>query len=142
MSRHLGAAKWKLDVDYWRALAPEERAWLSKFTCEYYGCMFKGEPLHNTEELRKSVFEATNAGRRDVVNNCSSGKVDFTPATYAFANRYYSPDDYCQTSKGDEDARIFEIDLANAAVELAERPRGRKRIPRWYRRRGVLETAC
>jgi hypothetical protein len=63
-------ARWKVDQDYIEKLGPEERKWLSKFLKEYVKAAVKKNDtsaLHNTKELRRSCYNASNACRRDLM---------------------------------------------------------------------------
>jgi len=49
--------------------------WLQKFNNEYYDNhgLMKEDALHNTEELRKECYNATNAANRDIFSILNSG---------------------------------------------------------------------
>ena len=64
------ARRWAVDnLDYARTLPAEERAWLERFNREFYDADFRGaEPLHASDELRKSCYSAQNSAYRDVMS--------------------------------------------------------------------------
>jgi hypothetical protein len=59
---------WMVDQDYSHKLSAEEKAWLSRFNQEYYdnSRLSEVDSLHNTPELKKSCYNATNARNRDL----------------------------------------------------------------------------
>jgi hypothetical protein len=73
---------WRMDMDYWKSLNPEERAWLRQFSDEYYMAKFPKEmpALHpdNTEveiiqynqvsmgTYRQERYSAYSAAQRDL----------------------------------------------------------------------------
>jgi hypothetical protein len=62
--------RWAVDnLDYARTLPPEEKAWLEKFNREFYDGDFRGvDPLHASDDLRRSCYSAQNAAYRDVMS--------------------------------------------------------------------------
>lgn len=58
--------RWQLDQDYIEKLSPEDQDYLAKFLDEYYNGRFaKGEPVHQTEDLRRSCYRNKNNANRD-----------------------------------------------------------------------------
>lgn len=63
------------DVDYVNSLSEEEKQWLNDFMTEFLGANLNEskERMHNTSDLRKSVFDANNARNRDIYNVARTG---------------------------------------------------------------------
>lgn len=61
--------RWAVDIDYSHRLPSAAREWLEKFNREFYDADFRGvEPLHASNELRRSCYSAQNAAYRDVMS--------------------------------------------------------------------------
>lgn len=56
------------DIDYANKLSPADKKWLGRFMDEYYGSRFERDEtdLHDTDELRRSVYNSSNHRRVDV----------------------------------------------------------------------------
>jgi hypothetical protein len=69
-----------VDMDYVDKLPPEARAWLERFSREYYQCNIrKGEDnLHASDELRRDCYSTNNARFRDAWNNFTRMPLDLT----------------------------------------------------------------
>lgn len=65
-----------IDMDYVKKLTPEEQAYLSKFTDEYYGATLankddksgRRKDLHRTKALRKDCRDRNNRRNRDSIS--------------------------------------------------------------------------
>ena len=63
-----------IDYDYIHKLNAEEKAWLARFTAEYYGNFKDVDPskcLHKTPEQLQSINEMKVQERRDIYNQCT-----------------------------------------------------------------------
>ena len=76
-----------IDYDFIKELSPDEKAWLSKFTDEYYGASLakkedwtgRRKDFHRLKKERKACRDRNNARLRDVVSlNKAINKVDST----------------------------------------------------------------
>lgn len=63
------------DIDYVNSLSEDEKQWLNDFMNEYYGANLNEskERMHNTDVLRKDVFDRNNARNRDIYNVARTG---------------------------------------------------------------------
>lgn len=74
-----------VDPAFVQTLSESERAWLERFNREYYGAdsnsLNSPEALHNTSELRRSVFNAQNAANRCVYSRAAAfeGRLEEMP---------------------------------------------------------------
>lgn len=67
---HKKSVQQYVDYDYTDKLSDKEKAWLAKFSDEFYGARFVGEEsehLHTSKEQKKAVYNANNARNRDIM---------------------------------------------------------------------------
>lgn len=78
------------DIDYFDQLEGAEAKFMEKFIEEFYnGSISRIDPLHNTKELRKSVYDRHNAASRDILHKYRTSppkkrKTSYTALDYDF----------------------------------------------------------
>lgn len=76
--------RWKIDYDYAHTLSDYDYMYLLQFTEEYYDASFDDEDsLHDTEELRRSVYNQKNSSNRDLSSICTASLIYGDEANFA-----------------------------------------------------------
>jgi hypothetical protein len=110
-----------IDFEYVKKLSDEEKAWLSKFSDEYYGATFakvgdwngRRKDFHRLKKDRKACEHRNNSRNRDTLSlNKSLGRVD------DLDNKLIQATQVKNNNPGDHEDRVIELlDLKMQAEE-------------------------